>query len=343
MTYRLTEKLERLTPYEPVAGEYSVRLDANESFIALPPAIRAEIAEALQTLAFNRYPDPCAQELLRAYGEYYGLDPRLLTAGNGSDELISVLMNSFFARGEKVLVASPDFSMYEFYIHLAELTPVVLPKAGAELNADELLALAKREGVRGIIFSNPCNPTARGLTAADIRKLIRGTDALVILDEAYMDFWQQSLLGEVADYDNLIILRTCSKMLGLAALRLGFAVANERLTTALRAAKSPYNIGTLAQTAGTIVLRHHEYLDECRARLLAARDELYTGLCALPLEVEPTHTNFVLVKAADNRAVYQALAARGIAVRLLGNYLRISAGAPAENRALLSALAEILA
>ena len=114
-----------------------------------------------------------------------------------------------------------------------------------EKNADftidpqRVIDTARREGARLIVFSNPCNPTSVGLSADDARKIIRGTDALVVLDEAYMDFWDQSLLREAAQYDNLIILRTCSKAIGLAGIRLGFAVANEMLTRVIRSVKSP--------------------------------------------------------------------------------------------------------
>ena len=245
--YELNEKIRDLTPYDPITGSYPIRLDANESFLSLPEELRARIGEAAAHAAFNRYPDPLASELTSAFADFYGISPDLVTVGDGSDELLSLLCNAFLMKGESMMVLPPDFSMYAFYASIAEARVVTCPK-GADLtiDVDAVIKKAREENVRLILFSNPCNPASTGLSRENARRLIRSVSALVVLDEAYMDFWDQSLLQEVESYDNLIILRTCSKALGGAALRLGFAVAAPRLTRALRAVKSPYNIGSLA-------------------------------------------------------------------------------------------------
>ena len=133
--------------------------------------------------------------------------------------------------------------------------PVLQIPKGEDFRIDPQAVIdeVKRQDVKMLIFSNPCNPTSVGLAAEDVRKIVRGVDALVVLDEAYMDFWDQSLLSEVSDYDNLIILKTCSKAIGMAALRVGFAVANEVITKALKAVKSPYNVNSISQAIARCV------------------------------------------------------------------------------------------
>ena len=236
MAFELNEKLKNMTPYEPVSGNFAVRLDANESFVSQSEAIRAELAETLRELPLNRYPDPMAAEVCAKFAAYYGLNPAHVTAGNGSDELISVITGAFLSQGDKLLTVLPDFSMYGFYADLAGAEVVSLKKGEAlTIDVDALIETARREQISCVMFSNPCNPTGQGLPREEVRRIVTSLDCLVVLDEAYMDFYTESLLDEAEAYDNLIILRTCSKALGLAAFRLGFAVATERLTKVLRA------------------------------------------------------------------------------------------------------------
>ena len=199
--FQLNEKVKNLTPYEPISGTYEIRLDANESFLTVPKNIENEMVEALKNSALNRYPDPMATKLVEGFSKYFGVNPECVTAGNGSDEIISVIMNAFLQKGDKILTLEPDFSMYRFYAEIAECESVKYQKdENLDVNIDDVITLAKRENVRIVIFSNPCNPTSRIITKDHIRKLINSTDALVVLDEAYMDFWDQSILDEVENY-----------------------------------------------------------------------------------------------------------------------------------------------
>lgn len=347
--YELNEKIRDLTPYDPITGSYPIRLDANESFLSLPEELRARIGEAAAHAAFNRYPDPLASELTSAFADFYGISPDLVTVGDGSDELLSLLCNAFLMKGESMMVLPPDFSMYAFYASIAEARVVTCPK-GADLtiDVDAVIQKAREENVRLILFSNPCNPASTGLSRENVRRLIRSVSALVVLDEAYMDFWDQSLLQEVESYDNLIILRTCSKALGGAALRLGFAVAAPRLTRALRAVKSPYNIGSLAQAAGALLLREKEWGREAARRIVASRESLQQKLRELQEELPgrfsmpESCTNFVYLDVPQAKALYQGLLAHGIAIRLMGDHLRVTAGSEQENESFLQAFRALL-
>ena len=342
--YKLIEKLEKLEPYDPIQGEYELRLDANESFIKTD---YDNIIQGLKNVDINRYPDPYAKRLIQTYCDFYGIDPDLVTAGNGSDELISIISACFLQKNDKVLCFSSDFSMYSFYSSLYELYVIVASKkSDLTIDVDEAIDKIKSESIKAVFFSNPCNPTSLGLRKNDVVKLVQSVDALVILDEAYMDFWdeKESLLKETEQYDNLIVLRTCSKALGMAALRLGFAVSNRKITEKLRAAKSPYNVNTLTQSIAEYLLMDKQNIAKRIELCKAAKSELYSGLkdlCAPYFEtIYPSVTNFVFIKTSYAKEIFDFLLTKSIAIRCMGNYIRITAGSHEENKAVLEALKE---
>ncbi len=346
MSYTLNKKLQGLTPYDPGAGDYPVRLDANESFLTPPDWLRAKIDAALAAVPYNRYPDPKAAALCKAFGDYYGIDPAYVTAGNGLDEVLFILAACFTQAGDTLVTVQPDFSMYRFYGHLGECRQAVYDKGeGNAIDPEALVAFCREQKADMLLFSNPCNPTSLVLEREAVRKIIREAGCLVVLDEAYMDFSDQTLIREAADYDNLILLRTCSKMLGLAGLRLGFFVANATLTAAFRACKSPYNVNALSQAAGETVLKEKAYLDDCRRKVCASRDALYKGLQPLcqarGWRMDKPETNFVYLRPDDAAGLYEGLKAAGILVRHMGDWLRITAGTEKENAQLLEALAAL--
>ncbi|MDD3168713.1 MAG: aminotransferase class I/II-fold pyridoxal phosphate-dependent enzyme, partial [Eubacteriales bacterium] len=157
MTYELNDKLKRLVPYDAVAGEYQIRLDANESFIDPGELFREEFLSAVSGIKLNRYPDPMAIELCRKFAHCYGLDPACVVAGNGSDELITVIMGAFLRSGDKVLTFSPEFSMYQFYGEIYEKTNCIsVKREDLALTAGDVLNAVKESGPAAIIISNPC-------------------------------------------------------------------------------------------------------------------------------------------------------------------------------------------
>ncbi|MBR5190842.1 MAG: histidinol-phosphate transaminase [Clostridia bacterium] len=346
--FQLNDKVKNLTPYEPISGTYEIRLDANESFLTFPKEIEDEMVEALKNSALNRYPDPNATKLVEGFSKYFNINPECVTAGNGSDEIISVIMNAFLQKGDKILTLEPDFSMYRFYAEIAECKSVKYQKDNnLDVNIDDVIALANNENVRIVIFSNPCNPTSRIVTKDDVRKLINNTEALVVLDEAYMDFAEdESLLGEFENYDNLIILKTCSKALGSAALRLGFAVANKTLTNVIRAVKSPYNVNSVSQALGEVLFSHPDYIDNCIETVVNSRKELYSRILEIKSDkiekVYETHTNFVFMKVKNAKQVFEKMKENSIIIRNMGDYLRITAGTKYENEKMLETFKRVL-
>lgn len=349
--YELNRKLKDLVPYTPIQGEYKIRLDANESCFDLGRELKEKLCGEIKKLAFNRYPDPMANGAIAAFAEYYGVDSSLVTAANGSDELISIISSTFLESGENVVTLSDDFSMYAFYGSIYETNPLVFQKnSDLTIDVEKLIAFCNDNNARMLIFSNPCNPTSLGLERQDVLKILSGVNesCLVVLDEAYMDFWSESLLDRINDFSNLIILRTCSKAVGLAGIRMGFAVANKKITNALRAVKSPYNTDLISQKTAEVVLSEKELLQE-RAKLMTeGRKQLYEAFSEFEKtsqkisKVYKSSTNFVYVKTDNADEIFEFLLGKSIAIRKFKGFLRISTGTADENAELLKALGEIL-
>lgn len=352
MSYTLCDKIRNLKPYEPNKGEYKVRLDANESFVELSESTRAELAERITGAALNRYPDPLAAEACGLFARYYGVGAEYVTAGNGSDELLGLLTQAFLMRGERMTVFKNDFSMYGFYGSIAEVQVDCAEKTpDGRIDPDALIDRVNNNGSRLLIFSNPCNPTGLGISADEVLRIVDGcSDCLVVVDEAYMDFWDQSVLRFAPERENMIVLRTCSKALRTAGIRCGFAVAGRRITDALRAVKSPYNVSRLTQEAAAAIFSHPQELDGAIAQVIAGREQLgaMLGECLAThpgaFAFEQSSANFfMLVFPGDNaQKVFDRLKERGIVVRFFSDRLRVTVGSPEENELFIKELGSIL-
>ncbi len=332
------------------AENCTVRLDANESFVPLPQHIRDEIADIAGRLAYNRYPDSLSTAAITAYSKYIGIPKELITAGNGSDELINIIISSLMDSGDKLLVADPDFSMYRFYASVAQVEVVSAPKnADMTIDLGKLRETVQREKPKAVIFSNPCSPTGQGISAEDMLSL---TDhpCLWIVDEAYMDFWDQSIVSEAVKRDNIIVLRTCSKAFGLAGIRLGFAIANPILTEAMRKAKSPANVNSFTDAVAAAVLSDSDYISNAISQIKESARALYNELCSLLdgkglYTVYTTKANFVYLTVCNDAKKYDLAAylrKNGILIRRLGDDLRITAGTVDENRSLINCIKQWL-
>jgi histidinol-phosphate aminotransferase len=353
--YRLPKKLADFTPYEPLTGDYRIRLDVNESFIEIPTEEVVRAVMDIDRLKLNRYPDPYATKAVTAFAELFNVDFDCVTAGNGSDELIGLICAGLLEKGSKVLTFEYDFSMYNFYAKLYELEVLTLEKDdNFEVDIDEVIDFVKQNGVKCIIFSNPCNPTSLGIEKPEIERLVRElseTGVLVVLDEAYMDFWSDqsgseahSMLGDVENNNNLIVLRTCSKSVALAGIRMGFAVTNKRITRALKTVKSPFNVNSLTQSIAAAILSDEVGYKKSIEFIKKSTRDLYEackGLAVLGVfeRVFKTKTNFVFCETEQAEEIYEYLLEQGIAVRCFGDYLRICAGTREEMNELARALA----
>lgn len=352
MNRYIPKRIDSIEEYTPVSGDYRIRLDANESPFAPPAAVLSEFASIINGIEYNRYPDSSASALTAAFARAYGQAAENVVAGNGSDELISVIINAFLSEGDTLLVAAPDFSMYEFYGALRGVRVVSAPKTEDHgIDFDAMLRMIEEEKASAVIFSNPCNPTGRAYDRETVIDFVSRANTLVILDEAYADFCEFgcSLLDICAKRDNLIILRTLSKAFGLASMRVGFAVTNGDIASAIRKVKSPYNVNSVTQAFAAAVLNHKPEYDAQKDEILIQKKRMHARLCDLSekysFTVYGSDTNFVFARFYEGGAkqIFDELAKRGIKIRCMPPYLRITAGMESETNEFLRVLEQILA
>jgi histidinol-phosphate aminotransferase len=348
MTYRFHQKLKNLKPYEVVSEECRIRLDANESFLNPGKELSNQIIEAISKIELNRYPDDSCRELRRAFGSYFGVEPERVVAGNGSDELISLLIGSFLQPDETLLFFEPEFSMYRIFAEAFNRNFITIHKSDdMKMPSEQVIGAIHESGARVVIFSNPSSPSSKVMARSEVCTILESTDALIVVDEAYMDFSDQSVLDLTLTYENLIVLKTCSKAFGCAAIRLGFAVASDKIISILNALRPPYNVNSISQAIGTLVLSHHELIKSHTALIIMSREELYHGLKTLvdkkgSIKIFPSETNFIYLITNESDQIYEKLKSHSILVRNMDHALRITVGTKEENDQLLRAMEEIL-
>lgn len=343
-------ELARLTAYQVEDRPHRVKLDANENPYPLPATVQAAVQEALGRIPANRYPDPAGRALKRQLAAMVGVPPEQILMGNGSDELIQMILMAVGRPGAAVLVPAPTFSMYGVTAQALGLRCVEVP-SGDGFTLDRAVFLRKLAEAQPVatFIASPNNPTGNCYDPDVIRQVMAAAPGLVVLDEAYVDFSGKTLLSELPPHPHLLILRTLSKV-GLAGLRVGYLVADEAVLAELDKVRLPYNLNALSQAAATAVLKHRDLLRQQVRQIVAERERLAAGLRALPgLTVFPSEANFLLVRTArPAREVFRGLLDRGILVRdfddarYLRDCLRITVGTPEENDTLLAALREIL-
>ena len=363
----LRPSLRRLRGYQPidppeeVAARYGiapgaiVKLDGNENPYGPSPGARAALAGDYPA---HRYPDPEQRRLRAALAERHGVPPGCIVAGAGADEIIDLAFRVFVAPGDRVVVASPTFGMYSFGAQLAGAELVDVPRSEEDwsLDADALVAAAST--AKAVFLPSPNNPTG-GLLPTDVCERLLASGALIVVDEAYIEFARttststaspgaDSLAGRAAGGAPLIVLRTFSKWAGLAGLRVGYGVMPPAICETFMHCKQPYGVNVAAEAAALASLEDAALLDERACRIVEERDRLAEELRATGwIDPAPSEANFLLCRLAfgDGAALKEALARRGVFVRVfdderLRRHVRISIGTAEDSERLLEALAD---
>jgi len=345
MTFRdhLRPALRNLSAYTVDTSPARIRLDANESPFEPPASVRREIALEAERLPLNRYPDPHARELKEALAAVWELDPERIILGNGSDELIGYLITAFTGRNGGVLYPVPTFSMYGI-IARAMGQPAREVPLGADfgLALEQVASALEQTGAEILFLASPNNPTGTLYPIEEVLALAGGGRALVVADEAYIDFSESpGLLPHLDRHPDVVVLRTLSKI-GMAGLRIGLATGHPDLLAELEKIRLPYNINAFSQAAARVLLRHMDLVREAIRSVVEERERLQAGLEALPdVEVFPSQANFLLFRVGGASGLHAHLKARGILVRNLdtpgplAGCLRVTVGRPEENRAFL--------
>jgi histidinol-phosphate aminotransferase len=343
-------EIRALSAYAVAKSEGMVKLDAMENPYALPEGARSRLAAALAQVPINRYPDGGGDAVRAVLKSAFGIAGALeVLLGNGSDELIQIITATLARPGAVMLAPEPSFVMYRMNAIYSGMRYVGVPlKPDFGLDLAAMLAAIERERPALVYLAYPNNPTGNLFAASDVEAILRAAPGLVVVDEAYYAFAETTFLPRAAEFANLLVLRTLSKV-GMAGLRLGYAVAASEWITEFNKMRQPYNVNALTQAAVAALLADRSWIVHQAAAIRAERSRLAAALARLRgATVYPSQTNFITLRVTGAASVFEGLKTRGILVKnldgwhaLLANCLRVTVGTPAENDRLLAALAEL--
>ena len=351
----LNPALEGMMPYTPAPGHFDVRLDANEAPDLLSGEARHQLAQRAAGIDWRRYPDAGCARLREAIAARPGVVPEEVLLGVGSDELISMLLRSFGRDGKSggVLTLTPTFVMYRMTarIHGHQVMEVPLD-ANWGMNPEAVSRALEMFQPSLIFVASPNNPTGTMVDPAHLLRLVESVpESIVVVDEAYVDYASRDQLGLFRGHENVIILRTLSKV-GFAALRLGWMLGRREIVQELDKVRLPYNLPVPTQELATLVVTElGDELTRIRNTVVSERERVATELRGRAgVSVTPSEANFLWLKTeAPAEEVYEALKAKSVLVRSfhkhggrLKHCLRVTIGLPHENDRFLSAIAEVV-
>jgi len=347
----LRDDLQAIQPYVVPSSDGYVKLDAMENPFRLPAALQDDLAARLARVALNRYPPSDPQAFKARLAAAMGVpDSAALMLGNGSDELIHLVIQACAKPGATVLSPWPSFAMYELSARFdgCRFAPVPL-QPDFRLDMPALLAAIEDHRPAVVFLSYPNNPTGNLFSRADVAAVLRAAPGLVVVDEAYLPFAQDTWMPQLADWPNLLVLRTLSK-LGLAGIRLGYMAGAAEWIREIDKLRPPYNVNVLTLAAADFLLDHLPVLQAQATELRSERGRLAAALAAQRgVTVFESAANFLLFRVAQPDAVFAGLKERGILIknvskmhRLLAGCLRVTVGTPAENDAFLQGLKSTL-
>ncbi len=341
------EEVLALAAYHVGEAAGMVKLDAMENPYALPQALRREIADLVAGAALNRYPNPQAPELKARLRQSMAIPGAFdLLLGNGSDELIQILIQALARPGAVVLAPEPTFVMYRVYALVNRMRYVAVPlEPDFTLDCARFLAAIEEHQPALTFIAYPNNPTGNLFAETDVLRILRAAPGLVVLDEAYHAFAQKSFMPRLAEHPNLVVMRTLSKI-GMAGLRLGYAAGSPAWIGEFDKVRPPYNVNVLTQLVAERLLAHADVLAEQAAAILGERGRLKAGLARLSgVTAFASDANFLLARVPDAGRVFAGMKARGVLVKnlhgshpLLAQCLRITVGTAEENTQCLAAL-----
>jgi len=341
--------VERMRPYHPpLEGRTDkLRLDFNENPIGCSPAVRRALAR-LSAASISAYPEQ--ETVRRKAARYFGVRRRELLLTNGTDEALSLVVNTFVESGDRVLFVEPTYAMYRFYSELAGAR-IVAPRYDCEVHFpwNDVLA-ALRQGPRAFFLPNPNSPTGNLLSYDELRRVLKAaTRTMVMIDEAYFEFSGVTVIPWIRRHKNLIVTRTFSKTTGLAGLRLGCIFVNPDMAATMRKAQSPYPVSIAALAAAEAAMRDRAFIARTVGEVQRGRRELGRGLERLGVKWFPSAGNFLLVYFGErSKRIVAELERRGILLRDRSSdfggegYVRITLGTLAQTRRLLRELGNIL-
>lgn len=342
-------EIKALSAYHVPDATGYIKLDAMENPYRFSEELTSKWQETLRQAELNRYPDPTARQLKQKISATLNIpENAAIILGNGSDELIQMIMMAISGTERTVMSVEPSFVMYRMIATFLGMPYVGVPlKSDFSLDTDAVLDAVSQHQPAVLFLAFPNNPTGNLFDEQDIDRLISTTDALVVIDEAYYAFAKRSYADKLGQFDNLLVMRTVSKM-GLAGLRLGYLAGPAELVNEIDKVRLPYNINILTQLSAEFALDHIDELNRQTDRIRQDRENLQSTLQALDgIEVYPSQANFILFRVLSKPAieVFESLKKQKILIKNLShssaalqNCLRVTVGMPEENQKFIVAL-----
>ena len=347
----IRDEVRELSAYHVPDARGMVKLDAMENPYALPDTVRAQVAEVVARAELNRYPDPAATRLRNELKGVLGVPAGMnILLGNGSDEIIQMLVMATARPGATVLGVEPSFVMFRMIAAICGVRFAAVPlKANFELDVERMLAALEEIQPALVFLAYPNNPTGNLFDERAIERVLEKAPGLVVIDEAYHAFAGRTFLDRLSQHANLLVMRTLSKS-GLAGLRLGLVAGSDAWLRHVDKVRLPYNVGVLTQLVTEQALQHRLLFDEQAAAIRTERTRVYDELKRTRgITPYPSEANFILFRTAAAPAAYDGLKQRRVLVKNLhGSHpalegcLRVTVGTPAENDRFLTALREAL-
>ena len=325
-----------------------VKLNQNESPLDIPKELKEEIFRRLEETQWNRYPEDFPGALIKRIAAYTNFPEEGIMAANSSNELIQTLIYASCDTGDQILTVTPTFSVYGMAASVMNIETLAVPlKADFSFDVPAIIKkIGESKQLKTVILASPNNPTGTVLGIDEIKAIAKKTSGLLVIDEAYFEFYGESAQSLIETYDNIVVLRTFSKALRSAGIRLGYLLAREAVVKELKKAKLPFSVGIFQQVAGEVLLENRELLLENIETTLREREQLFNRMQTIPfIRPVPSKANFILFRSTSipPGVLYRSLRQLGILVRAydgpgMEDMLRVAIGTPAENAMFLGAL-----
>ena len=341
--------IRELEAYKPEEILCPIRMEANENPFTINSMLKNRVLETISKIDLNRYPDSLAGDLRKTIAEKSGIKSESIIIGNGSDELIQMLVTSFCEKEDKVLYPVPTFSMFGIIAKSLGVNILEVPlNSNWDIDLTKIRKSYENNQTKITFLSTPNNPTGNCFSENKILDIIEKAPSLVVVDEAYADFSGKTFIELLKQYDKLVILKTLSKI-GMAGLRVGYLIANEEIINILHKVRLPYNSNSLSQVAAKVILDNKEIVESQIQQIIEGREFLLEELKKLQDEGGitpfPSNANFILFKTEkDADIIHRKLTEEGVLIRNLNsegplkNCLRVTVGRPEENDAFIKAL-----
>ncbi|MDK2904232.1 MAG: histidinol-phosphate aminotransferase [Eubacteriaceae bacterium] len=344
------ENIKNLVAYKVDAPQYEIIVNANESAYDFPMILKRQFCDDICNTDLNRYPEACFPELLEALSDYTGVPTEGIICGSGSDEVIALINQAFVDPGDVIVSHSPSFSMYEIWSSIANANYVPVPDLADHIpDLDSIIQKANELDAKIIYLCNPNNPTGYTFSREQILKVLNSVSALLILDEAYIEFFGESSVDLLKKYPNLLVLRTFSKAFGLAGIRCGYALGNKDIIDVLYKVKGPYNLNVMTQKIAVLALKNRDKILSHLGEIRSERETIKSELESLKtLKIYPSGSNFIFFETPLAQAIYQKLLDNNILIKWFKDTdrhpgsIRFSIGKPSENQQILSIIRKVV-